>query len=707
VKRLSIFLVTVALVAGMVGCDDYTPSEDLEIRDWYDLDDVRNNLGGHHTLMNDLDSTTIGYDELASSTANGGKGWKPIGWGAWEATPIGIRERGEVFKGSFDGQGYEIRDLHINSQGQVGLFGFVSKGGIITEGGIIKNITLINATVTTGEDSGGQLGLSEDTVRCLDVASAGGVGALAGYNGGTVSNCYAMGNITGDSGVGGLVGHNDGTVSKCYATGTVTGSSSVGGLVGGSTGTVSESYSSTNVTGTGEVGGLVGGSGGTVSNCYATGSVSGNSHVGGLVGYSEGAVSNSYYDYGEVLINGENVITIGALSSEDFDQWLANDKFLDVNERLSKANGCYLINDVSDFKQLLAFGQDNSLKFRLKRDLDLGDQPNFYIPYLAGEFDGNGHKISNLSFSFDFVCNVGLFGYLAPGGKVSGLGVENVNITAPSNVGGLVGYNREGTVSNCYATGSVTGNGSIGGLAGQNYGTVSNSYSIGSVIGSSSVGGLLGHNMGTVRNSYSTGTVTGDGYVGGLAGWNGFWGYVGTVSNCYSTADVTGDSWVGGLVGYNVRGCTVSKSYSTGSVSGTWGTGGLVGGSVGTVSNSYATGSVIGNSSVGGLVGFNGIDGSVTNSYSTGSMTGDEHVGGLVGHDMGTVSNSFWDIETSGQSNSAGGTGKAMAEMQDIATFSGAGWDIIAVAPGETNNAYTWNIIEGQTYPFLSWGPQK
>ncbi len=112
---------------------------------------------------------------------------------------------------------------------------------------------------------------------------------------------------------------------------------------------------------------------------------------------------NSYYNYDEVLINGQNVITIGALSGEDFEQWLANDKFLDVNERLSQENGYYLINNVTDFKQLLAFGQNDTLKFRLTNDLDLAGEPNFYIPYLAGEFDGNAHKISNLSFNFGFV----------------------------------------------------------------------------------------------------------------------------------------------------------------------------------------------------------------------------------------------------------------------------------------------------------------
>jgi len=495
---------------------DYTISANfgIGIYDWYDLDAIRGNPGGSYILMRDLDSTTLGYTELAGPTADGGKGWEPIG--SLVADPIThhVIEPVAPFGGSFDGQGYEIRNLFINRPDDdgVGLFGCVGEG-------VIENPGVVNAEVT-GRDY-----------------------------------------------VGGLVGHNDGIVSDSYFTGSVTGRFCVGGLAG------------TN--------------GNTVSDSYFTGSVTGDNNVGGLVGLHGGvAVSNSYYNYNEVRINRQNIITIGALFGEDFEQWLANDKFLDVNQRLSQEDGYYLINDVSDFKQLLAFGQDESLKFRLKDDLDLTNEPNFYIPYLAGEFDGNGHKISNLSlsFNFGFVSHLGLFGYVASGGQVTRVGVEDVKNTTykGDHVGGLVGCN-DGTVSNSYLTGRVTGTWAVGGLVGANHGTVSNSY---------------------------------------------------------STADVTGDQYAGGLVGTN--------------------------------------------------------SGSVGNSYSIGSVTGDDSVGGLVGDSYdGTVSNSLWDIQTSGQATSGGGTGKTTAEMQDIATF--AGWSIIAVAHGVTNPAYTWNIIEGQTYPFLSW----
>ena len=159
---------------------------------------------------------------------------------------------------------------------------------------------------------------------------------------------------------------------------------------------------------------------------------------------------------------------------------------------------------------------------------------------------------------------------------------------------------------------------------------------------------------------------------------------------------------IGGLIGGNCG--QVNNSYSGAAVSGGQRAGGLVGANwwSGIMRNSYSTGRVSGNGQLGGLLGWN--EGSVSNSYSTGRVTADDYVGGLVGHNRATVSNSFWDIQTSGQSTSADGTGKTTAEMKNAITFSGSGWSIIAVTdPSTRNPAYTWNIVDGQTYPFLSW----
>jgi len=211
-----------------------------------------------------------------------------------------------------------------------------------------------------------------------------------------------------------------------------------------------------------------------------------------------------------------------------------------------------------------------------------------------GTFDGQGHEIHDLFIHTSYFFEVGLFGL--SGGVIKNIGVVNATVVGIDDlcVGALVGMN-EGTVSNSYSTGKVSGDGDYG-----------------------CVGGLIGDNYGTVSDSYSTASVVGSGCIGGLLGGN----FQGTVNNCYSNGNVNGEDCVGGLVGGN-------------------------------------------------------------NEY--------------------TVSNSFWDIETSGQPTSNGGTGKSTAEMQNIATFSGAGWDITEVSLNETNPAYVWNIVDGLTYPFLSW----
>jgi hypothetical protein len=157
-------------------------------------------------------------------------------------------------------------------------------------------------------------------------------------------------------------------------------------------------------------------------------------------------------------------------------------------------------------------------------------------------------------------------------------------------------------------------------------------------------------------------TVIGGDYVGVLVGRND-----GQIYNCYCAAgSVTGNSSVGGLTG------RIEEGF---------------------VMDSYSTCNVTGYEFVGGLVGYNE-GGTVSNCYSIGTVTGHERLGGLVGGNMGTVSNSFWDVQTSGQGRSAGGTGKTTAQMKSIATFLEAGWNIIAVSgPGERNPAYIWNRL--------------
>ncbi len=125
--------------------------------------------------------------------------------------------------------------------------------------------------------------------------------------------------------------------------------------------------------------------------------------------------------------------------------------------------------------------------------------------------------------------------------------------------------------------------------------------------------------------------------------------------------DIIGSSQVGGLVGSSFG--SITKSYTTGSVTGDSSLGGLVGNNRGTITSSYTTASVTGDNSLGGLVGNN--RGTIRNSYATGLVSGRQSVGGLVGRNRrGTITGSYWNINTSGIRTSAGGMGITTEELQ-------------------------------------------
>ena len=336
------------------------------------------------------------------------------------------------------------------------------------------------------------------------------------------------------------------------------------------------------------------------------------------------------------------------------------------------------------------------------------EQGGSFDPFV-GIFDGQGYEIRDLFINRPDEVGVGLFGIVVgweEGGVIENLSVVNANVNGDIGVGGLVGLNG-GTVSNCYCTGNMTGESRVGGLVGFNIAIVSYSSYSGSVTGHDFLaGGLIGYNTGNVSNSYSVVRMTGGLGVGGLVGGNDG----GIVRNSHSSGSVTGDEYVGGLVGHNWNSdAVVGSCYSSGNVTGNSRVGGLVGynGYYGTVNNCYSSSSVTGNGSVGGLVGYNLA--TVNSCYSSGSISGNSSVGGLVGNNTATVSNSFWDKETSEMEKSNGGVGKTTLEMMDITTFTNTStegledpWDITTVAHGEIDDTYSWNIVYGESYPFLS-----
>jgi hypothetical protein len=388
---------------------------------------------------------------------------------------------------------------------------------------------------------------------------------------------------------------------------------------------------------------------------------------------------------------------------------------------------------IATAEQLVSIGSDPNLldkHFVLVSDIDL--DPNLpggrlfnetviaprqgtYVwggaPF-SGVFDGRGHSIKNLAFQrntdWPILEFTALFGNVARGAVVSDLKVENANFQRRNGyfTAVLVAWN-EGRIIRCGASGTIPGFHSVGLLAGFNRGEIIDCWAKGDVAGDHDVGGLVGCNSyGVILNSQAACEVLMGGYdidcAGGLVGRNNH----GQIINCRASGNVsTLRAILGGLVGNNSFG-VIAGSFATGNVSAMYaprGLGGLVGINGGTINDCFATGDVSGgdrSSFVGGLAGWGGF---ISDSYSTGRVSAgksSKDVGGLVGGGSSSVQRSFWNIETSGQTASSGGTGLTTIQMQDPATYLAAGWDF---EDEQANGAADlWLIPAAGGYPLLT-----
>lgn len=203
------------------------------------------------------------------------------------------------------------------------------------------------------------------------------------------------------------------------------------------------------------------------------------------------------------------------------------------------SEGNYTVNNEKGLKNLAELVNNGAtdINITLNTDLNLTNMEwtpigNYEQKY-TGTFDGNGKTITGLTIDQKETSFLGLIGYLGSGGKVQNLTLENVNLNGNWNVGGVVGYNNNGTVTACTASGSINGKERVGGIVGCNYlGTVTACYNTSSTVnGSYLIGGVVGqNNKGIVTACYNaSGSIYGEVTVGGVVGDN----YTGTVTACY------------------------------------------------------------------------------------------------------------------------------------------------------------------------------
>ena len=476
------------------------------------------------------------------------------------------------------------------------------------------------------------------------------IGGLVGLNAGEIKASYTAGSVTAQTAttqfqIGGLAGRNTGTIQASYSVGPVasgSGATQVGGLVGSNPGsTVTDSYWDTETSG--QIS-SVGGTGKTTAQLKGPTGYDGIYANWNLDLDGDGTADNpwrfpadGYPDLGlrettDYDTDDDGLIEVLNPAQLNAIRW-------DVNGNGFVDSGEYRADYLAAFPNLrpgmgcptgctgYEIGTEAVGQARIVIDLT-GISWASGIPGFSATFEGNGNTIHRLTvLKGGTAVNAGLFDSINMGGVVRNLGLTDVNVRARVRVGALAGQNS-GLIVNTYSTGRVTA-------------------------------AATGHNDATL--------------VGGLVGWNAA---AGKIYASRSSASVNG-----------------SATSTVASI------GGLAGESSGEIKASYATGSVTAQgtgdqSYIGGLVGWNAAAGKIEASYSVGVVTagaGATYVGGLVGRSLaGLVTNSYYDSEVSGQSDTGKGEPRTTAELKGPTGYTGiyANWNLDLDGDGTADNPW-------------------
>ncbi len=502
------------------------------------------------------------YIQTADIDASPTSTWFPDGSGVYFGwSPIG--KELNHFSGNYNGDYHTINSLYINrglyhtlwifTEDYIGLF------GIITGGAIISNVGLTNAVIS-GRDYVGALvgkfmsGTVTNAYATGSVTGSSNVGGMVGrIEKGYITNAYSTVNTVAIDYTGGLVGVIvEGWFTNSYAIGLVKGG--VNPVVNGPP--IS-----------GHIGGLVGkNTDGIFNNCFwdtqVSGVISSEGGIGKTADEMRTQATFTGWDFTtgpgkwQMLSAGSNYRYCPSLQGFAYDApgtTPAVNPIPGLIWAYSGGDGTsgspYQIADLTDLKFLSEQYYDLSKYFIQTANIDatatsgwdtgLGFSPIGRSPVIftekkfTGNYNGNYHTITGLYINRPATVDIGLFGYVSSSGSISNIGLVNVAIAGKENVGGLVGYfdAATGSIANSYVTGHVTAPKDVGGLVGEiNDGLVTNVYSTATVTGDWGAGGLVAATRDNITNAYSTGLVTGNNYVGGLIGWewyitlvNSFW----------------------------------------------------------------------------------------------------------------------------------------------------------------------------------------
>lgn len=623
--------------------------------------------------------------------------WTPIGT---EASP---------FRGTFDGKGFTISGLYVNSSVYCsGLFGYVKYTSSAEEENVspeyitatkdyaIKNINVTNALISGVQNVGGIAGYVYDA-GILDCSYSGtvkgtenSVGGIVGWAtaSSVISECHSTGSVEGHQRVGGTAGFCNGNsvVTKCYGDMNVTGFMNVGGITGTlSSAALRGAYFLGSVSADDVAGGIIGYSAfGDLIGAYAISSVTNTAdgtEFGGAIGKDYGGEYKSiYYSYETAGYDGAAGMgrTVEEMRAKGFVKELNHTSPFFCVDYTAINNGYPVLTWMLKLDvwagDIVMPKKDSSGTYLISKPSELAWFAGLVNGTLSG-FDQN--TAANARVTDDILFNIdvnddsmGRTEWTPIGkstcpytGTFNGGGYNIAGVYVPPTAGtngnntGLFGYVSTGSISTTVLVdGLICGKENVGGIVGYlSGGSVTDCICDSEVQGHRAVGGIVGN------LASSTSNVTTCGMIGTVTGTN------------ESTEDASTAINIGGLVGYSNRG-VISKSFVSADINAPASkyVGGIIGQNTGgSVSSCYSISTVTGNINVGGLVGYNN-NGTVTRCYTVGKVIGKGAAGMICGSNSSTnVNYCYFDESYKSLANTTtNGTGLPSVRMTGWNAYS-------------------------------------
>ncbi len=517
--------------------------------------------------------------------------------------------------------------------------------------------------------------------------------------------------------VGGIAGYTEGVIidnatvknSSIYTTGIIQGSYGAGGIVGDAEAYDGDDYVYSEIK----------------NSSVENSTIAAMQDVGGLVGYMDNGtrITNSFYDLINTKIGdktgdniGDNiagVITYGGIDNAEYASWLSGNKAaLSASSLLGAAdsNGYYSIDNVADFRKMLALAYDPANKFKLTDYITLDE--GLYLPVLRGELNGNSKVVMGLNVSQSYNSYIGLIGRIE-GGTVKNLMLVSPTLNGYSYVGGIAGnatQNYEGTkspsISDVAVDGFTYSYTKEFNVASQHIDT--SVYNIGAIAGNFENGTLSNvHASSEYADSSITINLTAnhDGfddvdveYIGGLLGSM----YNSTLDTASSSvainvnveakahtnfqangANTVGAYNIGGLIGEGENNALIKDVSANGAMS-------IKSTYEKTVADDLEGGAQIG--SIGGLFGYMG-DSYIKSATATNAMTlENNHEMNSIGGVAGYISSSFFDTATT-SGNIAITLDEGASYLGSIGGAIGVSYDSILKDIDSTRNIITTDSV--------------